>query len=160
MISLLAARSTLAIRALRAGAAALCATLAGLATIRSGDGGQSESSDEGEHGAHFDQCFHVCGVLLRAGTIPVPEVIHRTRRNPPDYFSPSCFRETKGVVFEQHWRYVAVVRKDLVRSILSRSAIPRGIWVLGFVSLLMDLSSEMIHAIILSAHSVRRGSGT
>jgi len=40
------------------------------------------------------------------------------------------------------------VRKDLARSILSRGAIPRGIWVLGFVSLLMDLSSEMIHAIL------------
>ena len=26
--------------------------------------------------------------------------------------------------------------------------IPRGIWVLGFVSLLMDLSSEMIHALL------------
>ena len=28
-----------------------------------------------------------------------------------------------------------------------RSAIPTGIWVLGFVSLLMDVSSEMIHAL-------------
>ena len=52
------------------------------------------------------------------------------------------------MVFEQHWRYVGIVRKDLARSILSRGAIPRGIWVLGFVSLLMDLSSEMIHAIL------------
>ena len=63
MISLLAARSALAIRALHAGAAALCATLAGRATIGSADGGQSESSDEGEHSARFDQCFHVCGVF-------------------------------------------------------------------------------------------------
>jgi len=38
--------------------------------------------------------------------------------------------------------------KDQARSILSSGAIPRGIWVLGFVSLLMDLSSEMIHAIL------------
>lgn len=98
-------------------------------------------------------------VLFRAGTIPVPEVIHRTRRNPPDYFLIKFFRDTKGVVFQRHWRYVGIVRKDLARSILSRGVIPRGIWVLGFVSLLMDLSSEMIHAIILSAHSVRRGSG-
>jgi MFS family permease len=28
------------------------------------------------------------------------------------------------------------------------SAIPRGVWVLGFVSLLMDVSSEMIHALL------------
>jgi MFS family permease len=28
------------------------------------------------------------------------------------------------------------------------AAIPRGVWVLGFVSLLMDLSSEMIHALL------------
>src|ERR1700732_5552069 len=27
-------------------------------------------------------------------------------------------------------------------------AIPRGIWALGFVSLLMDVSSEMIHALL------------
>ncbi len=27
-------------------------------------------------------------------------------------------------------------------------AIPRGVWVLGFVSLLMDLSSEMIHSLL------------
>src|SRR5260221_12958214 len=27
-------------------------------------------------------------------------------------------------------------------------AIPRGVWVLGFVSLLMDVSSEMIHALL------------
>ena len=26
--------------------------------------------------------------------------------------------------------------------------IPRGIWVLGFVSLLMDISSEMIHSLL------------
>lgn len=30
----------------------------------------------------------------------------------------------------------------------ARSALPRGIWVLGFVSLLMDISSEMIHALL------------
>ena len=29
-----------------------------------------------------------------------------------------------------------------------RSKIPAGIWVLGFVSLLMDISSEMIHALL------------
>ncbi|MDF2446705.1 MAG: yajR1 [Moraxellaceae bacterium] len=29
-----------------------------------------------------------------------------------------------------------------------RSALPRGIWVLGFVSLLMDVSSEMIHSLL------------
>ena len=30
----------------------------------------------------------------------------------------------------------------------SSPAIPRGVWVLGFVSLLMDISSEMIHALL------------
>lgn len=30
----------------------------------------------------------------------------------------------------------------------SRARIPRGIWVLGFVSMLMDVSSEMIHALL------------
>ena len=30
----------------------------------------------------------------------------------------------------------------------ARPAIPRGIWVLGFVSMLMDISSEMIHALL------------
>jgi len=30
----------------------------------------------------------------------------------------------------------------------SASAIPRGVWVLGFVSLLMDISSEMIHSLL------------
>ena len=29
-----------------------------------------------------------------------------------------------------------------------RPAIPRTVWVLGFVSLLMDISSEMIHAVL------------
>ncbi|GAB5604827.1 MFS transporter [Sideroxyarcus sp. TK5] len=31
---------------------------------------------------------------------------------------------------------------------LSKSRIPRGVWVLGFVSLLMDISSEMIHSLL------------
>jgi sugar phosphate permease len=31
---------------------------------------------------------------------------------------------------------------------LSRPTLPAGIWVLGFVSLLMDISSEMIHALL------------
>src|SRR5260221_7207207 len=30
----------------------------------------------------------------------------------------------------------------------SASAIPRGVWILGFVSLLMDVSSEMIHSLL------------
>ncbi|MDD1526536.1 MFS transporter [Bradyrhizobium sp. WBOS7] len=30
----------------------------------------------------------------------------------------------------------------------ARSGLPRGIWVLGFVSMLMDISSEMIHALL------------
>ncbi len=30
----------------------------------------------------------------------------------------------------------------------SRAKIPRGVWVLGFVSMLMDISSEMIHALL------------
>jgi MFS family permease len=30
----------------------------------------------------------------------------------------------------------------------SRTAVPRGVWVLGFVSMLMDVSSEMIHALL------------
>jgi hypothetical protein len=29
-----------------------------------------------------------------------------------------------------------------------RPAIPRGVWILGFVSLLMDVSSEMVHALL------------
>ena len=29
-----------------------------------------------------------------------------------------------------------------------QSRIPRGVWVLGFVSLLMDVSSEMIHSLL------------
>ncbi|MEO3958165.1 MFS transporter, partial [Chromobacterium piscinae] len=29
-----------------------------------------------------------------------------------------------------------------------RSAIPRGVWVLGFVSLLMDVSSELAHSLL------------
>ena len=28
------------------------------------------------------------------------------------------------------------------------AALPRGIWVLGFVSMAMDVSSEMIHALL------------
>ncbi|QQO36219.1 MFS transporter [Bradyrhizobium diazoefficiens] len=31
---------------------------------------------------------------------------------------------------------------------VSRTRLPRGIWVLGFVSMLMDISSEMIHALL------------
>ncbi|NUR10554.1 MAG: MFS transporter, partial [Bradyrhizobium sp.] len=30
----------------------------------------------------------------------------------------------------------------------ARAGLPRGIWVLGFVSMLMDISSEMIHALL------------
>ncbi|MBP8021079.1 MAG: MFS transporter, partial [Limnohabitans sp.] len=30
----------------------------------------------------------------------------------------------------------------------ARPAIPRGIWVLGFVSMLMDISSEMVHSLL------------
>lgn len=30
----------------------------------------------------------------------------------------------------------------------ARSRIPAGVWVLGFVSMLMDVSSEMIHALL------------
>ena len=30
----------------------------------------------------------------------------------------------------------------------TRPAIPRGIWVLGFVSMLMDISSEMVHSLL------------
>jgi MFS family permease len=35
-----------------------------------------------------------------------------------------------------------------MRTMKSASAIPRGVWVLGFVSLLMDVSSEMIHGLL------------
>jgi MFS family permease len=35
-----------------------------------------------------------------------------------------------------------------MRAMDSRSALPRGIWVLGFVSLLMDISSETIHSLL------------
>ncbi|HXZ47947.1 MAG TPA: MFS transporter, partial [Usitatibacter sp.] len=31
---------------------------------------------------------------------------------------------------------------------ISSAAIPRGVWILGFVSLLMDVSSEMIHGLL------------
>jgi len=34
------------------------------------------------------------------------------------------------------------------RAMKSSPAIPRGVWVLGFVSLLMDISSEMIHSLL------------
>ena len=30
----------------------------------------------------------------------------------------------------------------------ARTALPAGVWVLGFVSLLMDISSEMVHALL------------
>src|ERR1700741_2810562 len=30
----------------------------------------------------------------------------------------------------------------------ARTSLPKGIWVLGFVSMLMDISSEMIHALL------------
>ncbi|HSG24108.1 MAG TPA: MFS transporter, partial [Azonexus sp.] len=33
-------------------------------------------------------------------------------------------------------------------SILDRNRIPAGVWVLGFVSMLMDISSEMIHSLL------------
>ncbi len=41
----------------------------------------------------------------------------------------------------------------------SASAIPRGVWVLGFVSLLMDVSSEMIHALLPLYLTVALGAG-
>lgn len=44
-------------------------------------------------------------------------------------------------------------------SVKSRRAIPRVVWVLGFVSLLMDISSEMIHAILPLFMSVSLGAG-
>ena len=51
----------------------------------------------------------VCGVwLLRAGTIPVPKVIRRRDRNPPDFFSGwknFCFWEVRRVVED---RFMAV----------------------------------------------------
>ena len=31
---------------------------------------------------------------------------------------------------------------------MTDSRVPRGVWVLGFVSLLMDVSSEMIHGLL------------
>ncbi|HEY4775342.1 MAG TPA: hypothetical protein VIH40_11035, partial [Xanthobacteraceae bacterium] len=37
---------------------------------------------------------------------------------------------------------------DAARSFLQWRAIPAGVWALGLVSLLMDLSSEMIHALL------------
>jgi MFS family permease len=36
----------------------------------------------------------------------------------------------------------------IMSAMTSSPAIPRGVWVLGFVSLLMDISSEMIHALL------------
>ncbi|MEO6564730.1 MAG: MFS transporter [Casimicrobiaceae bacterium] len=38
--------------------------------------------------------------------------------------------------------------KNAEQTAASRPAIPRGVWVLGFVSLCMDLSSELIHALL------------
>src|SRR5258708_16956750 len=35
-----------------------------------------------------------------------------------------------------------------MHQVKAASAIPRGVWVLGFVSLLMDISSEMIHSLL------------
>ena len=32
----------------------------------------------------------------------------------------------------------------------ARQGIPAGVWILGFVSMLMDISSEMIHALCRS----------
>src|SRR3954468_19505527 len=40
-----------------------------------------------------------------------------------------------------------------------RPAIPRGVWVLGFVSLLMDVSSEMIHSLLPLYLTVGLGAG-
>jgi MFS family permease len=51
-------------------------------------------------------------------------------------------------------RYVAAVAQggpmtdDTAKAEAARQKIPPGIWVLGFVSLLMDISSEMIHALL------------
>lgn len=36
--------------------------------------------------------------------------------------------------------------------------IPAGIWVLGFVSMLMDISSEMIHSLLRAWNAKRRRS--
>ena len=41
--------------------------------------------------------------------------------------------------------------KQMIRDANTNSAagrIPTGVWVLGFVSLLMDISSEMIHSLL------------
>ena len=40
-----------------------------------------------------------------------------------------------------------------------KPAVPRGVWVLGFVSLLMDVSSEMIHALLPLYLTVGLGAG-
>ena len=34
------------------------------------------------------------------------------------------------------------------RTTASSTAMPRGVWVLGFVSMLMDIASEMIHSLL------------
>ena len=47
---------------------------------------------------------------------------------------------------------------DLAVSALSR--IPRGVWALGFVSLCMDLSSELIHALLPLYRAVGLGAST
>jgi MFS family permease len=41
-----------------------------------------------------------------------------------------------------------VVTTEIVGSPRARQSIPAGVWVLGFVSMLMDISSEMIHALL------------
>ena len=44
---------------------------------------------------------------------------------------------------------VAIVKKNVDESGVSkRPALPRSVWVLGFVSLLTDLSSEIYHALL------------
>ncbi|HBF56590.1 MAG TPA: MFS transporter, partial [Afipia sp.] len=42
----------------------------------------------------------------------------------------------------------SVVTTEIVRPPGARQGIPAGIWALGFVSMLMDISSEMIHALL------------
>jgi len=67
---------------------------------------------------------------------------------PISYFGAAAPR-----VFRHDCRQVVVMRSDTKPLVTERASarwrqIPGGVWALGFVSLLMDVSSEMIHALL------------
>ena len=38
-------------------------------------------------------------------------------------------------------------------AVIQKPTIPKSIWALGFVSLLMDVSSELIHSLLMAAYA-------